>query len=42
MKSEDNGDRLAAMFGRCLKGYEAAGYSVEDELPLSSYSEKQA
>jgi hypothetical protein len=30
------------MFGRRLKGYETAGYSVEDELPLSSYSRKPA
>ena len=40
--TDDAVPMLAAMFGRRLKGYEAAGYSVEDELPLSSYSEKQA
>ncbi|MGB7793682.1 MAG: hypothetical protein WBL39_20985, partial [Terrimicrobiaceae bacterium] len=41
--TDDAVPMLAAMFGRRLKGYEAAGYSVEgDELPLPSYSEKQA
>jgi superfamily II DNA or RNA helicase len=31
---------LAAMFGRRLRGYEAAGYLLEgEELPLSSFSE---
>jgi superfamily II DNA or RNA helicase len=36
--TDDAVPMLAAMFGRRLKGYEAAGYSVEgDELPLSSY-----
>lgn len=30
---------LAAMFGRRLRGYEATGYSLEeDELPLLSFS----
>jgi superfamily II DNA or RNA helicase len=31
--TDDAVPMLAAMFGRRLKGYEAAGYSVEDELP---------
>ncbi|HEY5705407.1 MAG TPA: hypothetical protein VIS96_07520 [Terrimicrobiaceae bacterium] len=34
--TDDAVPMLAAMFGRRLKGYEAAGDSVEDELPLSS------